>query len=146
MAKTIKFKKLKIRGIKKNEIYFPGNGSGSFKDKHGYEFSISSAAAGTMRFFKALSTAEKQFDFFCYAYVRQVIYHPLISTRYPKAFKQFQVMKKTFDYSWNWNVRRTLPSLENPVDEKVITKDGIDLELLKQKFDELGAYTFILYP
>jgi hypothetical protein len=39
-----------------------------------------------------------------------------------------------------------LLSLENTADEKVITKDGIDLGLLKQKFDELGAYTFILYP
>jgi hypothetical protein len=55
-------------------------------------------------------------------------------------------LKKTFDYSWNWNVRRTLPSLEYLPDKKVITKDGIDLELLKQKFNELGAYTFILYP
>ncbi len=144
MAKTAKLKKLKIRGIKKNEVYFPGNGS--FKDKHGYEYSISNAAAGTMRFLKALPTAEKQFSFFCYAYLRQVIYHPLILTRYPKAFRQFQGLKKTFDYSWNWNVRRMLLSLENTADEKVITKDGIDLGLLKQKFDELGAYTFILYP
>jgi NAD-dependent DNA ligase len=78
MTKTIKLKKMKIRGVKKNEIYFPGNGSGSFKDKHGYEYSISNAAAGTMRFLKALATAEKQFDFFCYAYLRQVIYRPLI--------------------------------------------------------------------
>jgi hypothetical protein len=144
MANT--FKKFKVKRIRDGVIYFPFNGGGQFFDMSGNEYIMSDVQARTIKILGSLPTAGKQFAFFCYAYCWQVIKGTLAYKTHPKAFAQFKALREEFSEPWNWNAKRTLPVLEPYVDEKVVADDGLDLMLLRQKFDEYGKYQYILYP
>jgi len=138
--------KLEIRNIKDDEPFNPSfGGQYANKDKQGNAALLTHPQAATLGIMGELETYDEQFEFYCYAYLRELM-HPWLGMPESKAaFEVFVKLAEKFGRPWNGNVRNTLPAIELWVDHKVITKDGIDTQKLKEKFSKYFDYEFILY-
>jgi hypothetical protein len=96
---------------------------------------------------KDILTAEEQFEFFCFAYLwRLVGTVPRFMEDYKNLWEQLKVWRDKFGQPWGPNAKHTLPAIEMLADTEVITKQGINIQLLKQQFNRLADYEFVVYP
>lgn len=135
-------KKLNIGNLKEGELWNPSYG-GKYIDKRGDTYLLSNPQADTLRVMQNLSTAEEQFEFYCYAYIRERYFR----TRRIVAVEKRQIeLGKKFGYIWNGNARIVLPPSEFTFfSGEGLTEKGLDVEHIKKGFDGCSEYTFILY-
>jgi hypothetical protein len=145
MEFPFQLKKFDIQSLQLGQEYYPSNG-GEFKDQEGNLCLLTHAQRITLTILKDLPSPKEQFEFFCFAYLRQLTDMANLYAEYPKAWEQYKAWKDKFGLPWNGNVKYTLPPVEVMIDWNVINKDGANLELLKEKFNEYASHQYILYP
>jgi|GEM_PF-6798292 hypothetical protein len=138
--------KLEIRNIRNDELFNPSFG-GQYVNKNRKEkvALLTHPQAVTLRIMGELKTYDEQFEFYCYAYLRELMHHWLEMSESKAAFDVFTKLADKYGVPWIGSVRNTLPAIESWADHRIITKDGIDTQKLKEKFSKYFDYEFILY-
>jgi hypothetical protein len=144
---TFELKRLDIKPLREGEMYHVFEG-GVYAKADGQRYLLSNVQARTLEITDSFKTTPEQFEFFCFAYLWQLIDYPGVSIKYQKAWETFGGWKEKFGQPWNGNTKHTLPAIdeEDWADLKVLTPEGVDLSLLIKKFQEYGQYQYILYP
>jgi hypothetical protein len=138
-------KRFDIQELKPGQEYFPFQGGEYVNDK-GEKCLLSVVQGRTLWRMLGCDSLADEFELFCYAYVWRLRDLPRFYFDFPKALEQFHAWQEKFGQPWNWNARHTLPSIESWADRKVLTADGLDFKLLKQKFEEYRKYKYVVYP
>jgi len=136
--------RLKIRYITDDESFNPSFG-GQYKNKQGQTCLLTHPQASTLRVMDKLKTSEDQFEFYCYAYLRELLDLWLMKPEAKAALGVFDKLHKKYGMPWRGNVKNTLPAIESWTDHRIITKDRIDIQKIKEEFDKYFEYEFVLY-
>jgi hypothetical protein len=137
--------KLNIRIAKHGDAYYPGWG-GHYKESDGTVYFLTNARATTFRTMEKLKSHKEQFEFFCLAYLREMTYREL-AIGGESVIEIKQQLATKYGMPWSGNTKNTLPAIgEYTADRAIITpNDGLNLGLLRQKFNEYKKCEFVIY-
>lgn len=137
-----KLKKLRIKT--ESSINFPWYG-GEYKNSKGDIYPLTNPQALTLSVMQSIKSSEERFEFFCFAYLRQIIRIDTQLLENKLALEKYQLWMKKYGLSWHGNVRNTLPIIEPVLDVGVVTERGLNQELLKKKYNVFASHEFYIY-
>ncbi len=138
----------KIKICKAEKIPVDPSYGGFYIDGRGKEFLLTHPHAITLQHMDSLPSFEEKFAFFCYAFLRSFFNYWYFKKDFNSVGKEYDALYKKFGYIWNGNVHHALPAITDGLvlpNDKIITKTGLNKELLMKEFKKYSEYEFFLY-